>query len=306
MLSTISSAVTTGSRTAIRLLAKAYVEKFFNRTIDLLDKYKPDLLYFDDTVLPIYPSTDIGLRIAAYFYNSNVARNGGKLDAVITTKGLNPQQRQAIVLDVERGVTNGSESIPWQTDTCIGSWHYERRVFDQHKYKTAKQVVQMLVDIVSKNGNLMLNIPIRGDGTIDEDEQKVLEDLAAWIGPNGEAIYGTRPWEVYGEGPSATTAPARGRFGGARDVRPYTAQDIRFTKKSDLIFAFLMGWPESESVNIQSLAADDARYPKTVGKVELLGVEGRLQFTRDNSGLNVKLPANKPNDYACVLKITPV
>jgi alpha-L-fucosidase len=205
------------------VLAKAYVEKFFNRTIDLLDKYKPDLLYFDDTVLPIYPSTDIGLRIAAYFYNTNVARNGGKLDAVITTKGLNPQQRQAIVLDVERGVTNGGESIPWQTDTCIGSWHYERRVFDQHKYKTAKQVVQMLIDIVSKNGNLMLNIPLRGNGTIDEDEHKVLEDLTAWIAPNGEAIYGTRPWEIYGEGPSATTAPTKGRFGGARDVRPYTA-----------------------------------------------------------------------------------
>lgn len=138
-------------------LDKAYCEKFFNRTIDLIDKYKPDLLYFDDTVLPIYPASDIGLRIAAYFYNTNLARNGGKLEAVLTGKGLNPQQRRALVLDVERGVTSGGETQPWQTDTCIGSWHYQRSVFEQHKYKTPKQVVQMLIDIVSKNGNLMLN-----------------------------------------------------------------------------------------------------------------------------------------------------
>ncbi len=118
-------------------LDKAFIEKFFNRIIDLIDKYQPDLLYFDDTVLPIYPASDIGLRIAAYFYNTNLARNGGKLEAVMTGKGLNAEQRRALVLDVERGVTNGGETLPWQTDTCIGSWHYERSVFEQHKYKTA-------------------------------------------------------------------------------------------------------------------------------------------------------------------------
>ena len=128
-------------------LDKVYIEKYFNRTIDLINKYQPDLLYFDDTVLPIYPSSDIGLRIAAYLYNTNLARNGGKLEAVMTGKGLRgEQQRNALILDVERGVTNGGETIPWQTDTCIGSWHYERSVFDQHRYKTSKQVVQMLID----------------------------------------------------------------------------------------------------------------------------------------------------------------
>src|ERR1039457_172555 len=134
-------------------LDKAYIEKFFNRTIDLINKYHPDLLYFDDTVLPIYPASDIGLRIAAYFYNNNLAQHGGKLAAVLTGKGLNAEQRRALVLDVERGVTNGGETLPWQTDTCIGSWHYQKSVFEQHKYKTARQVSQMLVDIVSKNGN---------------------------------------------------------------------------------------------------------------------------------------------------------
>ena len=111
------------------------------------------MLYFDDTVLPIYPSTDIGLRIAAYLYNTSLARSG-KVDVVMTGKGLNAEQRRALVLDVERGVTNGGEVLPWQTDTCIGSWHYQKSIFEQHKYKTAEQVSQMLVDIVSKNGNL--------------------------------------------------------------------------------------------------------------------------------------------------------
>ena len=115
----------------------AFCEKFFNRIVDLIDKHHPDLLYFDDTVLPIYPASDIGLRIAAYFYNTNLARHG-KLEAVLTGKGLNAEQRRALVLDVERGVTNGGETLPWQTDTCIGSWHYQRSIFEQHKYKTAQ------------------------------------------------------------------------------------------------------------------------------------------------------------------------
>jgi alpha-L-fucosidase len=284
-------------------LAKAYVEKYYNRIIDLIDKYQPDLLYFDDTIMPIYPSTDIGLRIAAHLYNTNLARNG-KLEAVMTGKGLNAQLRRALVLDLERGVSNGGETLPWQTDTCIGSWHYERRLFDQHKYKTPLQVVQMLVDIVSKNGNLMLNIPVRGDGTIDDDEVAVLEALAKWIGPNGQGIYATRPFKVYGEGPS-TAAQPRGQFGGARDVRAYTSEDIRFTSKGDTVFAFMMAWPEGGKVTIKSLAQGSENFPKEVARVELLGADGVLTFNRDQSGLAVNLPANKVGDYAHALKITP-
>ncbi|MBC8097572.1 MAG: alpha-L-fucosidase [Akkermansiaceae bacterium] len=282
-----------------------FCEKFFNRTIDLLDKYQPDLLYFDDSVLPIYPTTDIGLRIAAYYYNTNRARNGGKLDAVITTKGLNAEQRRALVYDVERGVTSGSEALPWQTDTCIGSWHYERRVFDQHRYKTAKQVVQMLIDIVSKNGNLMLSVPVRGNGTIDEDEVNVLEGLAKWIEPNGEGIYATRPWKVYGEGPSVTTEGPKGQFGGARDVRAYTAEDYRFTVKGETLYAFLMDWPKEGKTTIKSLAQGSEHFPREIARVELLGQSEPLEFTRDAAGLAVALPAQKPNDFAFVFKITP-
>ena len=285
-------------------LDKAYIEKFFNRTIDLIDKYRPDLLYFDDTVLPIYPASDIGLRIAAYFYNTSMARNRGRLEAVITGKGLNADQRRALVFDVERGVTQGGEVLPWQTDTCIGSWHYERRVFEQHRYKTAGQVVQMLIDIVSKNGNLMLSIPVRGDGTIDEDELKVVEGLAAWMGPNGEGIFATRPWKVYGEGPSVASPAPRGQFGGARDVRPYTSEDIRFTAKGDVLYAFAMSWPENGTLTIKSLARGSVEFPREIARVELLGARGPLVFAREASGLVVNLPAAKVGDYAHALKIT--
>jgi alpha-L-fucosidase len=286
-------------------LDKAYIEKVFNRTIDLIDKYQPDLLYFDDTVLPIYPASDIGLRIAAYFYNTSIARNRGKLEAVITGKGLNDEQRRALVLDVERGVTQGGETRPWQTDTCIGSWHYERSVFEQHRYKTAGQVIQMLIDIVSKNGNLMLSIPVRGDGTIDEDELKVVEGIAAWMGLNGEGIFGTRPWRVYGEGPSVTSPGPRGQFGGARDVRPYTSDDIRFTVKGDVLYAFAMAWPANGTLTIKSLAQGSADFPRGIARVDLLGTRGPLVFVRDASGLVVNLPAAKPDDPAHTLRITP-
>ncbi len=285
-------------------LAKPYVEKFFNRTIDLIDKYHPDLLYFDDTILPIYPSTDIGLRIAAYYYNTNLARHGGKLEAVLTGKGLSAEQRRALVLDVERGVTNGGETVPWQTDTCIGSWHYERSVFEQHKYKTAKQVSQMLIDIVSKNGNLQLSIPLPGHGMPDDDELKFLAELTAWMDVNSEGIHGTRPWKTYGEGPSVTGQQQRGQFGGARDVRPYTSEDLRFTMKGDSLYAFVMVWPETKSAVVKSLATNSPHIAgRKVADVSLLGYGGKMQWTQDEQGLNVKLPDQPPCASAVTLKI---
>ena len=284
-------------------LAKEYVEKYFNRTIDLIDQYHPDLLYFDDTILPIYPSSDIGLRIAAYLYNTNLKRNG-KLEAVMTGKGLNAEQRRALVLDVERGVTNGGEIQPWQTDTCIGSWHYQKSVFEQHKYKTARQVAQMLIDIVSKNGNLQLSIPLPGNGVPDADELKFLAEMTAWMEVNSEGIYSTRPWKVYGEGPSVTNQAPRGQFGGARDVRPYTAEDLRFTMRGDTLYAFLMVWPESLSTVVKSLATHSPHLGgRKVAHVSLLGHAGKLAWTQDEQGLSVKLPTTPPCASAVTLKI---
>jgi alpha-L-fucosidase len=287
-------------------LAKPFVEKYFNRVIDLINKYQPDLLYFDDTILPIYPSSDIGLRIAAYLYNTSLARSG-KIDVVMTGKGLNQDQRRALVLDVERGVTSGGEILPWQTDTCIGSWHYQKSIFEQHKYKTAKQVSQMLVDIVSKNGNLQLSIQLPGNGVPDADELKFLAEMTAWMDVNSEGIYSTRPWKIYGEGPS-TVAQPRGQFGGARDVRAYTAEDFRFTTRGDTLYAFIMAWPESRSAVIKSLATNSPQMDgRKVTHVSLLGhwggLFGGIKWTQDENGLNVKLPATPPSASAVTLKI---
>jgi alpha-L-fucosidase len=284
-------------------LAKPFVEKYFNRMIDLIDKYHPDVLYFDDTILPIYPSTDIGLRIAAYFYNTNLKRNG-RLEAVINTKGLNADQRRALVLDRERGVQEGIEALPWQTDTCIGNWHYQRSLFDEHKYKTSKQVTQMLADIVSKNGNLQLSIPLPGNGVPDADELKFLAELTAWMDVNSEGIHATRPWKIYGEGPSTTNTAPKSRFGGAADFRNYTAEDIRFTSKGDSLYAFIMAWPESRSAVLKSLAIGSPQMDgRKVADVSLLGYGGKLDWTQDEVGLNVKLPADPPSASAVTLKI---
>jgi alpha-L-fucosidase len=285
---------------------KVYCEKYFNRIIDLINKYEPDLLYFDDTVMPIYPTSDVGPRIAAYLYNTNLARKG-KLEAVMTGKDLNGDNapwRNALLYDLENGVTREIDPTPWQTDICIGSWHYKRSRFEQHDYKTSLQVVQMLIDIVSKNGTLMLSIPVRGEGTIDELEVEILEGIAAWMAPNGEGIYGTRPWTVYGEGPSFTNPAPANQHGGAVAIRDYTAGDIRFTRKGDTLYAFIMGWPEDGKVNVKSLATGTAKFPREIAKVELLG-SGDVTFKRDTSGLVVFMPSQKPNNFAYALKITP-
>ena len=278
---------------------KAYNEKYFYRIVDLINKYDPDILYFDDVVFPLYPGTDVGPRIAAYLYNKSIQRRG-KLDVVMTGKGLNPAQRKAILLDLERAVGGGADPIPWQTDTCIGDWHYRRNLLDQHHYKTPEQVITMLIDIVSKNGTLMLSIPLPGNGLPDEDELQLLDALSRWTSINGEAIYETRPWAVYGEGPSTIAV----RPGAAADTRAYTPQDFRFTKKGDTVYAFLMAWPANGQAVVKSLAAGSPHFPKEIARVELLGASP-LKFTRNADSLTLTLPPEPPCDFACALKVTP-
>ncbi len=276
-----------------------FVNRWFLRCQDLLDKYRPDLLYFDNTELPLGQA---GLDIAAHFYNANMKNNGGRLEAVLNSKGLSPDHTGAMVLDIERGRADKILPAAWQTDTCIGDWHYRRATFENHTYKTADTVIKMLVDIVSKNGNLLLNIPLRGSGAIDEDERKVLDGLATWMPANGEAIFGTRPFSVYGEGPPDVRST--GNFN-ERNTRPYTAEDIRFTTKGNVLYAIALAWPADGKLTIKSLAAGSAHYRGEPARVELLGNPGSLQFSRSNQGLVVAMPERKPNEYAFCLKIEP-
>ncbi len=279
----------------------AFTERWFLRCQDLMDQYQPDVVYFDNNELPLGQA---GLDVAAHFYNANLQRNGDRLDVILNGKKVADARRPALVEDIERGVATGIRPDPWQTDTCIGNWHYQRSLFEQHKYKTPGQVVQMLVDIVSKNGNLMLNIPVRGDGSIDSDEVACVEGIASWMAVNGEGIFATRPWKIYGEGPSVTGPVAAGQFGGARDVRPYVAGDMRFTGKGDSLYAFLMAWPASGSTTITSLATSLPHIAgRKVADVTLLGYGGKLQWSQNDQGLTVKLPAQAPSEHACTLRI---
>lgn len=166
----------------------------------------------------------------------------------------------------------------------------------------------MLVDIVSKNGNLMLSVPVRSDGTIDEDEQRIVASIGSWLKVNGEAIYGTRPWKIYGEGPSTIEAGETNRFGGVKDVgsKPYSAADIRFTTKGAKLYAIILAWPTDGQVNIQSLAESSPACPGGISGVKLLGSDEKINWMRDKSALHITLPKQKPCDIAYALEITTV
>ncbi len=285
----------------------AYDRKFYNRTIDLVTKYHPDLLYFDDGILPLNKEPgNYGLKIAADLYNSNIKLNGTN-EAVMNTKGIGSQMRKALLLDIERGKSNKIDPLPWQTDTCIGQWHYARAKFESHSYKKASEVIPTLADIVSKNGNLLLNIPVKGDGTIDADEIAFLQEMAKWFAVNGEGIYSTRPWKIYGEGPAAD-ADSSNTKASKSDVSktPFTSQDIRFTSSKDgqTLYAIVLGWPADGKVAIKSLAHGAPNYDGEIGNVQLLGSDKKLAFTRNGSALSVTLPTERPCDIAYILKIT--
>ncbi len=286
----------------------AYLQKFFLRTKQLWDDYQPDMIYFDDTVLPFHGVTDeIGLELAAHFYNSSIQRHG-RNEAVMNAKHLDPLQRKALVYDIERGKATGTLPEPWQTDTCLGDWHYQRELFLKHQYKSAATVIPMLADIVSKNGNLMLSVPVRGDGSIDGDEVKIVGDIGDWLKVNGAAIYATRPWKVYGEGPS-TTAFEKGQFDGQRDAdtKPFTPADLRFTQSKDgqTLYAICLAFPADGKITIKSLAENSALWPGSVGSVRLLGGRGNLKFIRAKNGLQITLPDERPCGIAFALKINP-
>ncbi len=286
------------------LPSKAYAEKLYQRTIDLIDQYDPDLVYFDDNKLPLWPVSDIGLRIAAHFYNKSI-REKGSLQAVITGKILDEQQRKCLVWDIERGQANSIQPLPWQTDTCIGNWHYDRELYERDGYKTAATVIQMLVDIVSKNGNLMLNIPVRGNGTIDEKERAIVQEIGDWMRLNSESIYNTRPWKIFGEGPAMEkTAPLSNQGFNEGKGASLTEHDWRFAVKGDILYATCFDWPENGIAKIGSLAAGSPLYPGEIGKVRMTATGEPLTFSRTPAGLLVNFPGKRPAaGYANVISV---
>jgi alpha-L-fucosidase len=284
---------------------KAYCDRFYARTWDLIERYDPDLVYFDDTALPLHPISDVGLRLAANFYNRSMRRNGGRLEGVITGKVLTEEQRKCMVWDIERGVATDVLPLPWQTDTCIGEWHYSRPVYARRGYKSPLMVAQMLVDIVAKNGNLMLNVPLPGSGAPDDESIQFVADFGRWMRANGSAIYGSRPWAVYGEGPSTQAqAPLREQGFNEGRNKPYTSEDLRFVQKAGKLYAFALAWPENGVLTIKSLATGAPHAAGQVERVALLGASAPLEQTRTAAGLAIKLPERKPGDYVYTFEIS--
>lgn len=260
------------------------VAAWIQRCRALIDNYQPDLVYFDDFDLPM---ENAGLEMAAYYYNASRRWHNGRLEAVLNIKTTPAHRRMAVVDDVERGGKTYIETYPWQTDTCIGGWHYDRSLYDKDGYKTAATVIHTLADVVSKNGNLLLNVPMRGDGTIDDKEERIVEGIAAWMGRYGDAIYGTRPWRIHGEGPGSGGG---GMFSETQHSKNVAA-DIRYVRKGDNLHALMLGWPDDGVARLTLLANGNPVGRGRVERVTLFGDSTPLAFRRTDTALEVTLPA---------------
>ncbi len=262
-----------------------YREKFMKRHKELIDKYHPDLIYYDDTVVPFWPLSNDGVELTAYFYNQMYRFHKERQEVVALGKILNEEQRNALVWDVERGAPSGIVRPYWQTDTCIGDWHYNRDAYNRNRYKSAERVIHMLLDIVSKGGNLMLSVPIRGDGSLDEKEIAICEKIGDWMRVNEEGIYGTRPWNVYGEGPQAEAPAVKLNAQGFNEGKglPSTSKDIRYAAKDKTVYAFTLGVP-TEAVVLKSFANEKVK------SVSMLGIDKPVRWNQENGLLSLSAP----------------
>jgi alpha-L-fucosidase len=277
----------------------AFLDDWMARLSELVEQYQPQIVYFDwwieQPCFQHYLS-----RFAAYYYNRAAQWNQG---VVINYKQGDFKDRHAFaegsaVYDIERGQL--IEILPrfWQSDTSIlrNSWCHVA----SPDYKTVSELIGDLVDIVSKNGALLLNVGPRADGTIPEQDAEMLRSIGRWLAVNGEAIYASRPWKVFGEGP---TEVANGSMTDAKKL-DFTSQDIRFTMRGETLYATFLAWPENGSVVITSLAEQTGLYPASITHVELLGADEPLSWVRDATGLRVELPADKTCEHGGVLRIT--
>jgi len=273
-------------------VSQAWADDWLARSAEIVQKYHPDIMYFDWWIGQ--PSIRQNVtRFAAFYYNQSL-KSGGPV-GVINYKDYALQEKSA-VLDIERGQLAGIRPLYWQTDTSISnkSWGY----IENDTFKSPEFVVHQLIDIVSKNGNLLLNIGPRSDGTIPDEVQHVLLEVGAWLKVNGDAIYGTRPWQVYGEGPTKVT---EGAFHDT-DTQAYTSEDFRFTKKGNQLFAVELAWPSNREAVIHSLGAGAAGIPP-IKSVGLLGADSSLPFEQQGDGLHIRLPERSPGEYAYVFRI---
>jgi len=293
-----------------------FVQQFLLRVQDVIDRYSPDLLNFDDNAQFDFDAggrfapdlgvwlgiPDLAPEIMAYFYNKNMQAHGGRLEGVLNLKQVPQPVWGTVTRDFEMGLADGIQEKPWQTEACIGHWHYDRAVFENHTYQKASLLIPLFVDIVSKNGNLLLNIPLPGHGEPDSDELAFLNELTEWQQVNAEAIKGARPWKIYGEGPSTQI---KGVPSYQLSRYKFDPTDIRFTTKNGVLYAIALGWPSDGRTIIKSLAKESTNYPAQIGRIELLGSKSEVKWTRSTEGLEIRLPDNPPCKYAFSFRILP-
>jgi alpha-L-fucosidase len=262
--------------------SEAWKESWSRRVSDLIDRYDLDFLYFDGA-LPFDEDDGLtGRRVLARYYNRGRERHGGEDQVVMTIKtargGHGIYREGVATLDLERSRLGALRVEPWQTDDTIGEhrWSYEVGM----RYRSVDFLVDELVDIVSKNGNLLLSVPPKADGTFDADTVRILRELGKWNRQNGEAIFGTRPWIRFGEG------------------------DVRFTRSGDqqTMYAILLKWPEDGRCVLRSLSVSRDAGFKTVRAVSLVGSSKAVVFRHDGKGLHLTLP-ERTNDYAVAVRI---
>ncbi len=268
----------------------AWHQEWFDRISDLIQRYEPDLLYSDGGI----PFGEVGRTLVANFYNQNIANHRGKLEAVFNHKDIGSGEfiREAGVQDVERGVMSGINALPWQTCTSIGDWYYS----ENYEYKSTTQIIHMFADIVSKNGNLLLNVVQYPDGSLPPEPLRFLKEMAQWMDINSEAIYGTRPWTTFGEGPSETKA------GAFNENITYTAQDLRFTQKDGALYVITLGVPEHQ-VRVTSLGLSLQRSKNRIKSVKLLGHPKPLRWAQKSDALLIDIPQTLPSEHAVSFKV---
>lgn len=258
-----------------------WMDRWYTVVKELVDTYHPDLLYSDSKL----PFDQIGRNMLANFYNGNLTANGGKSTAVYNAK---EPSRGMWVEDLERGVQDSISPFPWQTDTSIGDWFY----LTGQKYKTSTEILQMLVDIVSKNGNLLINIVQTPEGDLEPDMLKTLDEIGNWTSANGEGIYGTRPWKIYGEQAADAVIVKASNFN--EDKVKYTANDVRFTTKAGNLYAFCLDIPTKEIV-IKSLGKKSKLNEKKIKSVKMFGSDEKIQWKQKADALIITKPANLPS-----------
>ncbi|MGO9969022.1 MAG: alpha-L-fucosidase [Bryobacteraceae bacterium] len=274
--------------------------EWFLRARDLIDQHQPDLYYEDGGI----PFGRWGRSLVAHYYNQSLRGHPGQVEVVYTGKRRSECASGLCVLDVERGVVDEIELEPFQTDTCIGDWHYNRDAV----YKRPKTIIDLLVDIVSRNGNLLLNIPLPASGMPDEAELKILAAITAWMKVNSEAIYATRPWKIFGEGPGIRKTPPGSGFAGTVEHFneskrvDLTGEDIRFTTKDDRLYGFAMGWNPRET-HIKALAQSRRLEQRKIARVELLDSHNPLKWKLADDGLHIESPQQWPSEHAVAFRI---